>query len=118
MRKYIENLTSHFILKNRYNAALSMIDGEDDFLLYYLKTDLLSGDVRQMSPKTLGKIMCSFEIGDVMASTEDLFNGVSFSGDCEEMLRELVAHCLAYKIKDVLLGKEFSTYEVFVRLRG
>ena len=46
----------------------------------------------------------SFEIGDVMASKKDLFNNVSFNGDCEEILRELVSLCLAFAIRDRLTG--------------
>jgi len=101
MRQYIVNLTNHFIGKNRYDKVFNKIGNPDEFV-QHVKFDLDSGDVRTMNPDTLGRIMCSFEIGDVMASKKDLFNGVSFGGDCEEMLRELVSLCLAYAIRDRL----------------
>jgi hypothetical protein len=52
--------------------------------------------------------MCSFEIGDVMAGKKDLFNSVHFSGDCEELLRELVSLCLAFAIRDRLSEEHLS----------
>lgn len=101
MRQYIVNLTNHLISKNRYDQIFYKIGNSDEFVRH-VKLDLDSDDVQSMSPETLGKIMYSFEIGDVMANKEELFNGVSFSGDCEEMLRELVSLCLAYAIRDRL----------------
>ena len=101
MRQYIVDLTNYLISKNRYDEILHRIVDWDKFV-QHVKLDLESGDVRTMNPNTLGRIMCSFEIGDVMASKKDLFNGVSFSGDCEEMLRELISLCLAYAIRDRL----------------
>lgn len=97
MRRYVVNLTNHLIGTNRYRELFSAIKSRDKFL-QYVKLDLYTGDVRNMSPETLGKIMCSFEFGDVMASKDDL--SVGFAGDCEEMLRELVSLCLAYVIRD------------------
>jgi len=101
MRQYIVNLTNHLIAKNRYDEVFYKIGNPDEFV-QHVKFDLDSGDVRTMNLDTLGKIMGSFEIGDVMASKKDLFNNVSFSGDCEEMLRELVSLCLAFAIRDRL----------------
>ena len=97
MRKYIVNLTSHLIRTNHYDEIFDEIGNQNEFIRH-IKFDLLCGDVRKMSAETLGKIMCSFEIGDVIADKNDLFNGVSFGGNCEEMLRELVCLCLAYAI--------------------
>ncbi len=99
MRQYIVNLTNHLIGKNRYDATFYRINNLEKFV-EHVKTDLEAGDVRTMSPAKLGEIMCSFEVGDVVAGKEDLFNGVHFSGDCEEMLRELVSLCLAYAIRE------------------
>lgn len=101
MRRYIQNLTSNLIGKNRYADLKLRIRSRDKFLLH-IRRDLESSDVRDMKPETLGKIMCAFDIGDVMASKKDLFERVHFSGDCEEMLREMVALCLAYAICDRL----------------
>lgn len=104
MRQYIVNLTNHLISKNRYDEVYSRIDNVDVFV-QHVKVALCCGDVLDMSPETHGKVMDSFEIGDVMASKEELFNGVHFSGDCGEMLRELVSLCLAYVIRDRLVDR-------------
>ena len=101
MKQYIVNLTNHLIGKNRYDETFHRIINSERFT-EHVKTDLEAGDVRTMSPAKLGEIMCSFEIGDVLAGKKDLFNGVHFSGDCEELLRELVSLCLAYAIRDRL----------------
>ena len=107
MKQYIVNLTNHLIGKNRFDETFSRIGNLDKFV-EHVKTDLEAGDVRTMSPAKLGEIMCSFEIGDVMAGKKDLFNGVHFSGDCEEMLRELVSLCLAFAIRDRLSEERLS----------
>ena len=99
MRQYIVNLTNHLIGKNRYDQIFYRIKDPREFIKQ-VRLDLEAKDVRDMSPETLGKIMCSFEIGDVMASKADIFTSIHFSGDCEEMLRELVSLCLAYVIRD------------------
>lgn len=101
MKQYIVNLTNHLIGKNRFDETSYRIGNLEKFV-EHVKTDLEAGDVRTMSPAKLGEIMCSFEIGDVIASKKDLFNGVHFGGDCEELLRELVSLCLAYAIRDRL----------------
>ena len=99
MRQYIQNLTDNLTGKNRYDEIWERIQNADEFLKH-IKTDLEIGDVRDMNPETLGKIMCSLETGDVMASKDDLFKGVHFGGDCGEMLREMVALSLAYVIRN------------------
>lgn len=101
MNKYIVNLTNYLIGKNHYDEVFNRIRNPEKFL-DHIKTDLYADDVRKMSHAKLGEIMCSFDIGDVMASREDLFNGTSFDGNCEEFLRELVSLCLAYAIRDRL----------------
>lgn len=99
MRKneYITNLTTNLITKNRYDAHPLSAD-----FVTHVKDDLEFLDVKSMTPETLGRIMGSFEIGDVMASKKELFEGVTFGGDCEQLLRELVALCLALAIRDRL----------------
>lgn len=101
MRPYIINLTGNLIGKNRYDEVFHKIKNLNEFIKH-VKFDLESSDIRIMNPDTLGRIMCSFEIGDVMASKIDLFSGVCFGGDCEDMFRELVSLCLAYVIRDRL----------------
>lgn len=107
MRRYIVNLTSHLINKNRYDEIFARMNNPSEFLTH-IALNLESDDVKDMSPETLGKIMCAFEIDDVMASKKDLFDGTHFSGDCEELLRELVSLCLAYAIRDRLSEESLS----------
>ena len=97
MKQYIDNLIKDLVEKNEYRKEFYKL-GTDEFIKH-VKTDLYSGDVKTMDPSTLGRIMCSFEIGDVLTSKRNLFNGVCFGGDCGEMLRELVSLCLAYAIR-------------------
>ena len=98
--QYICNLTDNLIGKNRLASLWEQVP-EADFM-YYARIDLEQGDVRKMRFDTLGKIMCSFEIGDVLASKQELFDNITFSGDCEELLRGLVSVCLTYVIRDRL----------------
>mgnify|MGYP001593456382 CR=1 FL=1 len=103
MSPYIVNLTNHLIDKNDFDEVFChigfCIDSLDDFVKH-VKINLLHGDVKDMSPGTLGKIMCALEIGDV--ATTHPGKEVLFAGDCGEMLRELVSLCLAYVIRDRL----------------
>lgn len=101
MGQYIVNLTNHLIGKNGYDAIFHRIENLGKFV-EHVKASLEAGDVRAMSPAKLGEILCSFEIGDVMAGKQELLDGLHFSGDCEELLRELVSLCLAYAIRDRL----------------
>jgi hypothetical protein len=98
MRKYIVDLTDNFIGKNNYVRTFKTLNKK--MFLGFVKNDLYCGEVKKMSPATLGKIMCSFEVGDV--SIVHPGKGVPFAGDCEDMLREVVALCLAYVIRDRL----------------
>ena len=94
MRKYIVDLTNHLIAKNRYYTYPF-----DTSFIGNVQLDLEAGEVGIMSPEKLGEIMCSFEVGDVMASKAELLGSLYFSGDCEELQRELVALCLAHVIR-------------------
>lgn len=96
-KQYIENLLSHLIGKNHYYEDVLLRFGPLKFT-EHVKMDLLVNDVEKMSPKKLGEIMCSFEIGGVPVSKKELFENLHFCGDCEDFLRELVATCLAYAI--------------------
>jgi len=103
-RQYLINLTNHLIGKNRYDELFKFINNPDKFI-GHAKIALEYGDVHDMSPETLGKIMCAFEIGDVMATKKELFDEILFNGSCEDFLREFVSLCLAYFIRDRLTGE-------------
>ncbi len=94
MREYIVNLTNDLIRRNRFDVTYGLIGDKVSFL-HQATTDLLVGDVAKMKPETLGRIMASFEIGDVLVDRKEIFENVTFSGDCEDFLREIVAFCLA-----------------------
>lgn len=103
MRKYIEQLTDDLIGKCHFDVTADLLTDREEFLRH-AKVRLECGPVFKMKPDTLGKIMCALEVGDVMATKKDIFEHVSFSGDCEDLQRELVAVCLAYAIRDRLEG--------------
>jgi hypothetical protein len=99
MEQYIVNLTGNLIGKHHFDDAKKILTDADAFL-NHIQLELLLDDVKYMVPATLGEILCSFGIGEVMAS--HLGKEVGFAGDCEGMLRELVARALAYVIRDRL----------------
>jgi hypothetical protein len=66
----------------------------------HVRYELEVGEVANMSPETLGRIMGSFEFREVAASKEELLCNLSFGAtcDCKRLLRGLVSVCLAYAI--------------------
>jgi hypothetical protein len=112
MRKYIKDLTDNLISNNRYDMIAERLIAEGNVALFiaHIKLDLEACDVAKMRPETLGKIMASFEVGDVMTSREDLFESLYFGGDCESLLRQSVALCLAHVIRDRLNPDSGSEY--------
>lgn len=107
MRKYIQNLTDTLIGKHRFDLVAFRIDivgskRDRDNFLDHVSDTLVARDVRAMNSETLGKILCSLEVGDVIVGKKELFERLNFSGDCEETLREFVAIALAYVIRDRL----------------
>jgi hypothetical protein len=101
MKEYIVNLTNNLIRKNRYDELFTKMNNPGEFLAH-VTFELESQDVRVMNPEKLGIIMCSLETGDIMAGKKELLGSLNFSGDCEETLRQFVALCLAYVIKERL----------------
>ena len=100
-KEYVGNLTRNLINAGDYRYLFKRV-GRSEFVSY-VKLDLEAGAVAKMNPETLGRIMASFEIGDVMASGRELFANVHFVGDCEDLLRQLVSICLAYAIRESLV---------------
>lgn len=117
MKEYIKNLTTGLISTHCYDELSKRIPDRADFL-QHVKIDLEAGDIGKMRPETLGKIMAALDIGDVMASKEELFGGVHFSGNCEDLLRELVALCLAYVIRDRMDDQQKSLVAPYQRRTG
>jgi hypothetical protein len=97
MREYIYNLTNNLIGKHNFVAIWEKMQDRKGFLSH-VKMELEVSDVSCMKPETLGRVMCSFESGEVVASREEL--SVGFDGRCDGLLRELVSLCLAYVIRE------------------
>jgi hypothetical protein len=105
MNQYIENLTDNLIRRHHFDADWEEMENQDrEKFLKQIKDDLDDLDVCKMKPETLGRVMCSIELGNVMASKEDLFQGVCFAGQCGDLLRDLVSLCLAYIIRERILA--------------
>ena len=114
-REYIKNLTNHLIDTHHYDDEVWSRSNTRTSFPRHVALDLEANDIRDMSPETLGRILCSLEIGNVMASKNELFCALHFAGDCEEMLRELVALCLAYVIRDRLYPPAISNLPPYRR---
>jgi hypothetical protein len=95
MSPYIKNLTDHLIGNNGYDFIFNLSSEE---FRKHVALSLYIGDINHMKPAKLGEIIAAFDIGDVMASKEKLFDLVHFAGDCDDMLRTLACACLSYAI--------------------
>ncbi len=62
----------------------------------------LEADIAAWAPERLGSTVCALEIGDVLASRDELLRPLTFAGDCKDTLREFVARCFAFLIRDRL----------------
>jgi hypothetical protein len=111
MRPYIVNLTNNLIGKHRFNELIILCSQHPevpkrmsyrDSFIGNVKNSLEASDVQDMAPETLGKIMCSMEIGDIRVGKEELVQNLYFAGDCNGMLRCLVSYCLACVIYERL----------------
>lgn len=113
MGQYLINLTQSLIKSNHYDELASVIGNRT--ITENIMMHLLVNDIAKMRPETLGKIMCAFEIGDVMTTSKEISKYVGFNGDCEEMLRRLVAFCLASLIRDRLANTCVGDMPPFTR---
>lgn len=102
-KQYLVNLTDNLIAKNGYDRLSLSRPVVREFIFQDLA---YGGDVFKMSSTRLGEIMGTFETGDVIATRNDLFGLIHFSGDCKSLLCELVAACLAYYIDSRLNDNE------------
>ena len=102
MTKYIVNLTNNLIGKNRLHVMAKRFANERGGFLAFTMATLVNHDIKDMKPETLGRVMCELEVGDVLASKQYLCQAIHFGGDCGDMLRELVAICLAHAILERL----------------
>lgn len=109
MTPYIANLTKNLIgkhnLRDLYHKRYRPYESSRENFINTLALLLEITDIRDMRGETLGRILYSFEVGDVMASKEELLGAVGFCGDPAETLRQLVSVCLAHLIHDQLYPK-------------
>ncbi len=116
MREYLVNLTNALIGKHRFDAADAIFTREEMFA--YTKGCLEVEEISKMNPETLGHIMASFELGDLMVSKQELFSSLHFGGDGEALFKELVATCLAHAIVIRFHAEEAAGYGVPAYRRG
>lgn len=104
MREYIINLTNDIIRAHHFHNLLRNMQrgNPPDVIVDRIQEELERTEVLHMRPVTLGKILGSLEIGDVMATKEQLLHPLCFGGDMENLLRQLVARSLAFVIRDRL----------------
>jgi hypothetical protein len=103
MHQFILDLTDKLIAENHYDDKLVSYTGRLDKFVKDVQGDLAQNDVYLMDKEMLARIMFGLDVGDVMTSKESLFKLVCWGGDGAGLLRELVAACLAYVIKDRLI---------------
>ena len=116
MREYIVNLTNNLIGKHGFDDLARRLCKVD--LLRHIKYCLEADDVAMMNPETMGRIMSSLEIGDLMTSKQELFSFLRFNGNGADLFRELVATCLAHAICIRFYSEEAEGYGVPAYRRG
>jgi hypothetical protein len=111
---YLQNLTDQLIGTNNLDQLWNRAPDQDTFL-EWVELGLEVDEVGDMRPETLGKILCSFEVGTIMITREELFNELRFAGDCEQTLCHLVSRCLAYLIRSRLDGSTVRGIQPYTR---
>ena len=97
---YLVRLTDQIIRENNYALLFETVKRQDIFLSA-LYADLGLQVTESMNPKTLLRIMGSFEPSrHVVASHDELFFRVRYKGDPMMLFLDLVTKCLAYFIRD------------------
>ncbi len=105
MSKYIYNLSDNLIRKHHFDEIwFDQLRFKEDEFFGHVRRILRWDDVEKLAPQTLGRVICSFEVGMVPVNRQELFDKVGFTSNCEETLRDLVAVCLAYFIRERLLA--------------
>jgi hypothetical protein len=111
---YLLNLTNHLITKHRL-GHYKVPDAERIAAIDQVQGLLMGREITAMSAETLGKIMGSFENGDVDAFYDDLveqkprWNGLWLNGGSGIfLLQKLASRCLAYVIVDRIRGRHLN----------
>jgi len=100
MREYIVNLTNNLIGKHGFDLMFNsmktrdLADGWEGIFVKLICDTISSRDVREMSPETLGKVMCSLEGSELPA-----YNPGLYFGKPDQYLRGIVSSFLAWQIR-------------------
>ena len=108
MKKYIVDLTNDLIQRNRFDAAFPVYvaKGWPEDVRGHIRRDIEVGEVFNMNPETLGKIMLQLEPTDLRQQANEIMKKVKFhDSDPGYIFRELVAVCLADVIVSRLDGE-------------
>jgi len=97
-KKYIDNLMDDLIRRNHLRVFWDSAPTDYEFVKFAMR--ILSPEFAIMRPETLGRIMASFEVGQVLTKKDELFSHLDFNGDCEDLQRDLTALCFAYAVKE------------------
>lgn len=94
--KYIKDLVSNLIGENPDWKEIFQRDPQK--FRSGLKNLIRVFHVDDMNAATLGRILCSFQLGEVEVNNLDIFTEVRYSGRMDDYLRELVSFCLAHVV--------------------
>ena len=105
MREYIVNLTNNLIgtygfhrmfqkMKDEEGTEIEARDGWKEEFVRLVSLTLTTDEVRNMSPETLGKIVCSMEGGELPC-----YQPAGYFGKPDQYLRNVVSSMLAWSIR-------------------
>jgi len=103
MREYIVNLTNDLIGKHgldlvfetmKERAGKAKADAWKEEFVNLVRAQISSRSIREMSPETLGKVVCSLEEDELPC-----YNPGLFFGKPDQYLRDIVSSFLAWSIR-------------------
>lgn len=101
MRTNILLITNNLISKYQYWKLFEEINDLDAFVRRVTE-HLREHEIDFLTPAELGVTICSFDPGDIVTTQQGVFTNAFFTGDTEKYLRQMLALCLAYIIRDRL----------------
>jgi len=114
MDQHIVHLTDYLISKHGFDnlGEVQSTPRSRTQFIKHVAIHLEAGELQKMKPSKLGEILGELKLGDMDVSREDLLVNVHFAGDCLNLLRSLVASCLAHVIYERLFhsGAQIPPY--------
>lgn len=104
MREYLVDLTNHLIGRHGFDQYVVANMFDEAGIFRHIALVLETDDLSKMRPETLGKILGSLELGNVLLSKQEIVDRLYFAGDPVDLLRNIVACCLASVICTRLTG--------------